>query len=313
MTEKQKSVHTALCQRGFLPAGAENYQKFKDFQADNLLYEMSVSLTVTWSGIFNTLYRIIDGFFCTVCFYRDGEISFCVRRPKAPHDLRHIVDTLYNLSAEAGLSSLLIWAVEERFLPEYRNIEGYDMKADYSDTMSEYVYTTADLLELRGEVNYYKRKRLKEFLNKPNVSVRDITKENVRVCLDIEDVWCGCQDCPLCESFAGCSKKTLKIMTEIFDGTRYQGILCDVDGVPAGYAIWEKASDNLAYMHFAKAGIPNLNTYLYYIVTQNYLSSVTQINNGADLGKQGLRIFKKGLGKHTLWRKYLCEFTAKKG
>ena len=309
MNAVQQKVHAYLLGTGFVPADKESHAVIKNFNADNLLYEMTACLTVTWSGEQSILYKIIDNFLCIANFHPDGEFSFFLNRPAATHDLQHIVDTLYDISLKAGLKALPVWDIEERFLEDYRRLKGYVMKCGFNDTMSEYVYNTEELLDLKGETHYYKRKRLKMFLDKPNVSVESITKDNINLCLDIENQWCSLQDCVLCGSFAGCSKKTLEIMIDIFDDFLYHGIIGYVDGTPAGYLFFEKANEELAYIHFVKAAIPNFSVFLYYTAVQRYLCGVKKINNGADLGKEGLRLFKKQLGAHELIKKYLCTFT----
>ena len=308
----QRRVYTYLLETGFVSAGKESHAIIRDFNADNLLYEMTACLTVTWSGEQNSLYKIINGFLCVANFFPDEIFSFFVNRPVSKHDLQPVVDVLYDISVKAGLEVLTIWDVEERFLDDYRRLNGYSMKAVYNDAMSEYVYSAEELLDLKGEIHYYKRKRLKMFLDKPNVSVQAMTKENVNLCLEIENQWCSLQDCGVCGSFAGCSKKTLEIMLDIFDNLVYQGIIGFVDGLPAGYLIFEKTGEDLAYVHFVKAAIPNFCVFLYYFTVQHYLNGVKQINNGADLGKQGLRLFKKQLGTHELLKKYLCTFVKEK-
>jgi len=306
---EQQKVHTCLLESGFVPVDTESHAALRNFRGANRLYEMTPCLTVVWSGELNTLYKIADGFLCLANFYHDERFSFSVDRPAAPHDLQHIVDALHGISIKAGLGVLPIECVEERFLDDYRHLSGYCIKVECCDASSEYVYNAQELLDLAGEANYYKRKRLKMFLDKPNVSVQAITRENAALCLDIENQWCLLQDCELCRSFVGCSKKTAEIMINIFDGSVYQGILGYVDGIPAGYLIFEKANEDLAYIHFVKATIPNFGIYLYYITVQCYLGNVRQINNGADLGMEGLRLFKRGLGPHTLQKKFLCTFT----
>ena len=309
MNATQQRIHTYLLETGFVPADKESHATIWNFNADNLLYEMTACLTVTWSGEQSILYKIIDNFLCVANFHPDGEFSFFVNRPAARHNLQLIVDTLYDISLKAGLKALPIWDIEERFLDDYRCLKGYAMKYEYNDTMSEYVYNTEELLDLNGETHYYKRKRIKMFLDKPNVSVESITKDNINLCLEIEKQWCSLQDCNLCGAFAGCSKKTLEIMIDIFDDFIYHGIIGYVDGIPAGYLFFEKVNEEIAYVHFVKAAIPNFSVFLYYTAVQRYLYNVKKINNGADLGKEGLRLFKKQLGAHELIKKYLCAFT----
>jgi len=308
MNNIQEKARTYLLGSGFAHADKESHAVIRNFNADNLFYEMTACSTVTWSDELSTLYKIIDGFLCNVDFYLDGEISFSIRRPSAPHNLQHIVDTLYDISLKAGLGKLPVWAVEERFIDDYRRIKGYRIEINYDDAVSEYVYSAESLLNLSGGIHINKRQTLKKYLNIPDVSVQTITKENVKLCLDIENRWCGLQDCNLCRSFAGCSKKSLEVMIDIFDDTVYHGILGLVDGIPSGYLIFEETNKNTAYIHFAKSAIQNFSVFLYYTVVRRYLSNVKYINIGADLGIPGLRQFKRRLGVHELRKKYHCIF-----
>lgn len=305
----QRKVHTYLLENGFINVDKDSHAIIRNFNADNLLYEMTACLTVTWSGEQSTLYKIIDGFLCVANFYPSGDFSYFINRPAAAHDLQHIVDTLYNITLKAGLNALPVWDIEERFLDDYLCLKGYAVKTEYNDAMSEYVYSAESLLDLHGGINMNKRHQVGKFIDKPNITVQTITRENINLCLDIENQWCSLRDCSLCESFAGCSKKTMEIMSGIFDNSVYRGILGYVDGTLAGYLIFEKTNEYLAYIHFVKAVIPNFSVYLYYFAAQRFLNDVRQINNGADLGNQGLRLFKRRLGVHELLKKYLCTFT----
>lgn len=308
-------VRDCLFENGFVPINNESYSAIKRFNADNLLYETTECLIITWSDEYQTLYRIIDGILCIANFYPDGEFSFIINFPCAVtaqsgrgSNLQHVLDTLYDISIKAGLDTLSIREMEERFLEDYRQVKGYRMEARYNNDMSEYVYSADSLLGLRGKANEEKRRQLRKFVDKPNVSLREITKENFNLCLEMEKKWCSLHDCDLCHSFVGCSKKTAEIMADIFDGSVYQGVLGYIDDVPAGYVIFEKVSEENAYFYFAKSTVSNFSVYLYYASVQRYLSTVKRINLGADVGKPGLRLFKKRLGVHDLQKKYFCTF-----
>jgi hypothetical protein len=112
-------------------------------------------------------------------------------------------------------------------------------------------------------------------------------------------------------------------MEEIFDASVYGGLLLYVAGKPEGYAIWEPLGQaanhggpaasgqaqasvrGTAYVYFAKANIPNFNVYLYYIMAKDHLGGVEFLNNGYDMGKPGLRMFKRHLSVHRMMKKYL--------
>jgi hypothetical protein len=187
--------------------------------------------------------------------------------------------------------------------------------AECSDDYSEYLYRVADIVEWNGGVNLNKRNSLKRCFATPDVVLAPLTKDNFAVCLEIENEWCSHQDCEACRAFAGCAKDSLKNMGEIFDPAVYGGQLLYEGGKPVGYAIWEviggtAAVLRTAYVYFAKANITNFNVYLYYTMAKDYLPGVEFINNGYDMGKAGLRTFKRHLGVHTMMKKYLCSVGA---
>ena len=310
VTEPQKDAYNYFLGNGFIPVDATTHSIVKNCNDDNLIYDMTACLTVIWAKEYNTLYKVINGFFCSINFYLDNTVTFCLHRPLAAHDLQCIVDILYDISIKAGFSSLLLEAVEERFLDDYRSLKSYRLETGFIKNMSEYIYSPDSILNLEGRANKEKRRLLKKFLDKPNIFLKDLTKENVNQCLEIEKEWCRLKDCTVCKSFTGgCSKKTMEIMTDIFDGTVYRGVLGYIDDILTSYLIFEKLNDDYAYFHLAKTTTPNFSLYVYYTAVQRFMSKVKRINLGADLGIQGLKLFKQGLGAHDLQKKYLCTFT----
>jgi len=308
ISAEQQKIHTCLLENGFVPVDAKSHETIRNFKGANRLYEMTACLIVIWADELNTLYKIIDGFLCLANFYHDEKFYFSVDRPASVHDLQHIADVLYDISIKAGLDALSIECVEERFLDDYRNLSGYTVTVEGDDSKSEYVFSAESFLDLNGKVNEEKRRQLRKFSDKPAIALQAITKENISLCLDIENRWCESQDCDICSSFTGCAKKTPKNMVAIFDGCVYQGLFGYIDDVLSGYIIFEKAGDDSAYFYFAKTTVSNFSTYLYYNAIQRYLQNVRRINIGADLGIPGLRLFKRRLGPYQLQKKYLCTF-----
>jgi hypothetical protein len=122
-------------------------------------------------------------------------------------------------------------------------------------------------------------------------------------------------------------------MGEIFDPAVYGGLLLYAAGKPEGYAVWEllggktagggrtaecggetaesggpappEQAGGTAYVYFAKANITNFNVYLYYSMAKDFLRGAEFLNNGYDMGKSGLRTFKRHLSVHRMMKKYL--------
>jgi hypothetical protein len=322
-------------QQGFLPMGTDSFPVFRQFDSGGRqFHELTATVSSIWAFGFDAVYKIIEGYLCSVWFYKSGHVYFVIQPPRSitaaasgglgSDSLSRLLDLLYSMAAKAGLSAagspvLQLWAVDEGLLAELRRLAAWDLSAEYSEDCSEYVYRIADLVEWNGGVNLNKRNSLKRCFNTPNVVIRPLTKENFSVCFAVEDEWCTHQDCESCRAFAGCLKDSLKNMAVIFDNSVYDGIALYIDGRPAGYAIWEVMNDKAgggaktAYIYFAKSNVTNFNVYLYYIAAKDYLSGlkVEYVNNGYDMGKPGLRTFKKHLSVHELMPKYLCTLSKK--
>lgn len=310
MTDQFSKVYSFFQQKGFLPVDKESYSVFKGYESYSLFQEMGATIITTWSFAYNGLYKVIQGYLCSLYFYEGKQVYFAVHRPQtSDYSLQQIVDMLYGLSQEAGLPFLQIKFIEERYLKDYEAIQGYHIHAEYREEDSEYAYRVTDFLELSGNANQLKRRHLNKFFNAPNSSLRPMTKENISVCLAIEEAWCHSKECSYCESFSGCEKKAMEIMIDIFDDRIYNGLIGYWDDQPAGYVIWEKRNEKIAFLYFGKSNIQNHYTYLLYMMAKNYLPGVEYWNMNEDMGNMGLRMFKRHLGVYELWRKYICTFT----
>jgi hypothetical protein len=302
--------------QGFLPANAGSYSLFREYENCSVLQEMSATIIAAWSFAYNGLYKKIMGWLCSVYFYEGKPVYFALHRPgeasaEKPCPLQEIIDTLFALCGQAGLPFLQVKFIEERLLEEFKAIKGYEITAEYFEDDSEYAYKVTSLLELSGTVNFYKRKRLKKCFNDPRVSVRLMTKENIHLCAEIEEEWCKQQDCSSCGSFSGCEQKAMEIMMDIFDDSIYTGLFMYLDEKPEGYVICEKRNDELSYLYFGKANIPDYFVYLIYVMFKDYLSDVRYMNMNEDMGHAGLRMFKRHLSAYEHWKKYICTYKKK--
>ncbi|GHV25290.1 hypothetical protein AGMMS4952_02680 [Spirochaetia bacterium] len=298
-------------QKGFIPANAESYSLFREYERCSALQEMSATIIAAWSFAYNGLYKNIHDYLCSVYFYRGKPVYFALHRPRAApeYSLQQIIDILYDLSLEAGLPFLQIKFIENRFLTEYEALEGYTIKTEYFDDDNEYVYRVEDLLELSGGINFYKRKRLKKSFDNPNLSVRPITNDTVKLCFQIEEEWCRTKECSFCESFSGCEKKAMEIMADIFDDRIHTGIFLYDGDKAIGYVICEKRDETLSYLYFGKSIVQDDFVYLIYMMYKTRLPDVEYMNMNEDMGNLGLRMFKQHLSAHELWRKNICTFT----
>ncbi|MDR2072900.1 MAG: phosphatidylglycerol lysyltransferase domain-containing protein [Spirochaetaceae bacterium] len=274
-----------------------------------MFQEMSATIIVSWSFVYNGLYKIIQGYLCSVYFYEGKPVYFALHRPEQTpaYPLDQIIDILYDLSMEAGLSFLQIKFIADSFIADYQNLSGYTIKIESFEADSEYVYRTADLANLLGRDNYKKRSRIKKFLaREDDITLIPITRENIHICLEIEHRWCRDKDCTYCASFSGCEKKAMEIMADIFDEQIYYGLIGFYEGAASGYVICEKRDPQLSCMYFGKATVSDFFMYLIYKLATGYLADCTYMNMNEDMGNLGLRSFKRELSAYELWRKNSC-------
>jgi hypothetical protein len=317
LNERDRRARDYLADRGFLPVGPETYPLFRDFKGVSVLSELTPAVSTFWTLSFNELYRFIDGCLVTVFFFDGIEPYFELKPPEgfcsergggAGGDrVRGLIELLYGLALGAGLPALRLYAVEERFLEQFSGVPGFTVGVEYSDDHSEYVYKPVDIVNLSGGINHKKHTHLNKFLDRRDITLVPARNDNRRLFLDVEREWCGSQDCALCSAFAGCELRALEIMGEIYDDRYFHGLLAYVDGRLSGYLVWEQRDEGRAYLHFGKGTIQNLFVYLIYVLARDRLEGGL-LNINEDMGKEGLRRFKRHLGLYEQWRKYLCVY-----
>jgi hypothetical protein len=300
--------------------GLESYPLFRDFKGVPILSELTPAVSTFWTLSFNELYRFIDGCLVTVFFFDGMEPYIEVTWPGSlgsgtaaiPGDrLRGLVETLYDLALAAGLPALRLYAVEERFLEQFTGVPGFTVRAEYHEDHSEYVYKMADIVNLSGGINHKKHTHLNKFLNRGDITLVPMDNANRRLFLDVEREWCASQDCALCSAFAGCELRALEIMGEIYDDRYFHGLLAYADAKLSGYLVWEERDEGRSYLHFGKGTIQNLFVYLIYLLAREGAQDTARtgiLNINEDMGKEGLRRFKRHLGLYGQWRKYLCTY-----
>jgi hypothetical protein len=313
MDDQTAHAYRRFKRQGFLPFTIEQFPLYKRFEGDSRINDLSATILCAWSFAYNIHYKIIHGCLCSVYSFGDEPVFFTVHKPpdvESGH-LQRVIDILYALALDAGLPSLRVAAIEERFLADYTAIEGYRIKSEYDDDHSEYAYRVSDVVELPGESNYYKRRRVKKFLDDKRVSFQIMKKKDMHLCSKIESLWCRGRDCSYCMSFTGCEKKAMDAAAAIFDENIHTGLFCHYDGEPAGYAVCEKKSEEVSFLYFGKATMPDLFVYIIYMSAKTLLSDAKYMNFHEDMGNRGLRQFKASLSAHELWRKYVCAYTKK--
>ncbi|GMO41936.1 MAG: hypothetical protein Ta2F_17950 [Termitinemataceae bacterium] len=294
--------------RGFKPITKDSYFDLAKHKYNSKLAASQPLLLTSWSFAFHNLYCFLENYLCVIYFY-DNDIMFSlIKIEDSDSDSKqNIIDKLYNMCMEAGCLKLSICLIEESELSNFANVSGYNIETNYCDDNSEYVFNPLDILALDGGVNKKKRERFKLCFADKDTDITVMDGSGMQKVLEIEDEWCGHNDCTLCSSFIGCEKTTLKTMIDLFDKKIHTGFYMESGGEIIGYMLTE-LKNNVAYCYLGKSNKSNYFPYFFFLLAEKYFKNVDYMNLDEDLGNQGLRMFKRGLGKYTLWRKYDCVY-----
>ena len=310
LINKHKKTIDFFKDEGFIPLDNKSFPLLNKYKNSSLFQEKSITAFIAWQYTYFGHYKIINDCLCSVFFHKTQNVYWTIHRPKedTSYHLQPLIDTLSLLNKKAGIPVLQIKFVEEHLLADYKAVSGYVIETSYNIDSSEYAYKTKDLAAIDGHDNYYKRKRFKKFLERTDISVRPITKQNVKFCIDIENYWCNKQDCSYCLSFFGCEKKAIEVITDIFDENVHHGLFLYENEAPVGFIIAEKTNKYLSFTYFGKSKLPDGFTYLIYIMYKEHINDVEYMNINEDMGHPGLRRFKRLLGAYELWHKYIVTY-----
>ena len=310
LSDKHEKTISFFKSEGFLPLDNKSLPLLHKYKHSSVFQEKSITVFIAWQYAYFGHYKIINDCLCSVFFHNTQNVYWTIHRPRedSSYPLQPLIDTLGMLSKKAGLSYLQIKFIEEHLICEYQEVKGFPLQTYYSEDSSEYAYLLKDLTNLAGNVNSNKRSRIKKFLERQDISIRPITKQNVGFCIDIESYWCSHQDCSYCFSFFGCEKKAIEVITDIFDESIHYGLFLYENEEPAAFIISERINENLSFTYFGKSKISDGFAYLIYMMYKDHINDVAYMNINEDMGHPGIRRSKRLLGPYELWNKHVAVF-----
>ncbi len=259
---------------------------------------------------FGTLYLWKDSFFSKVCRFRDhmllasGAPFHVYNFPvggSAPYDA---IPELIKDAQERGFP-FKMWGVTADCVEELeKNYPGkFVFQLDRNG--SDYIYETADLINLSGRKFHGKRNHLAQFDRDYDWSYEDISQENIKDCIDVADQWCkangGCEQRG--SQMEGCA---LKRAFDHFDELELAGGLIRIEGKPVAFTIGEEINSEVYLLHFEKAldGYNGLYAAINHEFAAHHLAGYKYVNREEDMGIEGLRKAKLSYRPAILLEKY---------
>jgi hypothetical protein len=169
----------------------------------------------------------------------------------------------------------------------------------------DYVYRSADLLQLQGAKYLAKRNHIHQLSRSHAFTYEALQTRHLSACLDLAANWCALKSCAEDLSLQG-EWEAVKASLINFQELNLQGGVIEIDGQVEAFTLGELLNKETAVVHIEKAN--PLVQGLYAVINQEFCrhswSQVPFINREQDLGLPGLRTAKLSYHPHHLVEKF---------
>jgi len=197
----------------------------------------------------------------------------------------------------------MLFRVPEQIISLFENNSRFQIELDVDN--SDYLFKTADLIELPGKKYDGKRNLIKKFKSFYNYEYAKINCSHVDECFKFEEEWCSMKHC---DSVEGLFKERRAIREMIANCVAFElvGGAIRVEGRICALAIAQGLNHNTLVMHVLKANSNMLG--LYQVICNEFLANEGRafeyLNFEQDLGVEGLRKAKLSYHPVEMIKKY---------
>jgi hypothetical protein len=170
----------------------------------------------------------------------------------------------------------------------------------------DYLYTSAELIELKGNRFHKKKNLLNQFNNKYDSTYLPFGPELIEQAKAMQTDWCTWRDCESSDILSAENRAIYRILKDWdqLEGTFGGAIL--VDGSLVAYTVAERLTEDTVLIHFEKGDTEFKG--VYQAINQKFLAhsakDLTYVNREQDLNDEGLRKAKLSYLPTDFLRKY---------
>ena len=155
----------------------------------------------------------------------------------------------------------------------------------------DYVYSTTDLIHLKGNRYHKKKNLLNQFTKKYDFQYYSLNAERIDETLAMQEDWCTWRDCESDKTLASENRAIANVLDAYRSFNNICGGVIFVNQLITAYTVAEYFSDDMILIHFEK-GCPMYKG-AYQAINQLFLSHDANghpwVNREQDLGDPGLR------------------------
>lgn len=272
-------------------------------------YEYLFSSLYMWRKLNNVKYAVIEDALI-IEKSEEGKGTFYAQpQGYKKEDLVKIIEILSERNEDYTDREYFFGDVDENFINDLKTCTDYniEIKEDIDDF--EYVYSTADLIELKGKKYHGKKNHFNTFVKSYDYEIKSINNDKVvNDCITLLQRWheevLETVDKEMCMEIDAI--KDLFRELHLFD---LQSIAVYVDGELAGFSVGERVDDKTAVIHVERGELQYKGIYSF--INRKFLmecfSDTEFVNRQEDTGNEGLRKAKESYHPAKMVKKYLIK------
>lgn len=271
--------------------------------------ELSFTNIFMWRNSYKFRFGEIGEMLCLIAVPENSEpFAFEPIGTYTKENFKQAVDEIANYFRGKNWK-LLFKRVEEEKLDYFK--EYFKDAVDITDdrNSSDYLYSSEDLITLKGKKFHQKKNHLNSFLKNYQFEFVKLTDDLIGECIRINEEWCSRRSCELHKELY-CEKLANIEALENFKTLNYEGALIKINGKYEAFTIGEMLNSDTAVIHIEKANedIRGLYNAINQQFCENVWKGAAYINREQDLGIEGLRKAKLSYNPVKLINKYTVNF-----
>lgn len=255
-----------------------------------------------WRSRYRVSWSLRGPWLLFLCEDRDAGL-FALQPVGPAPDLEVAREFLLWMAERVGRAAARVERVEERWAQTLQNAA--DLIVEPQPDQFDYVYRTADLIQLAGRKYHSKRNHVNRALRELNPVYEPLRERHLSACMEVARKWCEARRC--CDDLGLLDEwDAVREALRHFPALRAEGGVVLIDGKVEAFALGELLNSTTAVVHLEKAN-PELPP-LFALINQQFCAyrwaDVPFINREQDLGDPGLRRAKQSYHPHYMVRKY---------
>jgi len=207
-----------------------------------------------------------------------------------------------------GNKKIKFWAQEGPLFSEFKSRFENDYIFNENRDDFDYIYSTADLAELKGKKYHSKRNHISAFSKKYNWHYEKITTDNLSDIKKCAEEWYS-ENIYRYDNLIDCEKRGVETMLNNMERLNIRGGAIYVDGKAVAFTLGSAINSKVFNIHIEKAlgDFSESYTVINKEFAKNELLEYEYINREDDLGLEGLRKSKLSYKPVKLLKKYYCQ------